>query len=162
MSLHMSRHRDRINRRDVLKLAGTAASLAAFGTVPVVQAAAPMHGVLRPEIYRFKLGAFEVTNILDGIVQRPPHPTFGGNQPAAMIEELAKANGVPGNSYEQTYVNTIVNTGRELVLFDTGNGRGRNPAVGKLTELMEKAGYKPEQIDVVVITTAIRTTSAGW
>ena len=69
-----------------------------------------------------------------------------------MVEELAKANGVPGNNYEQTYVNTIVNTGRELVLFDTGNGRGRNPALGRLTELMEKAGYKPEQIDVVVIT----------
>jgi glyoxylase-like metal-dependent hydrolase (beta-lactamase superfamily II) len=153
MSLHMSRDRDRINRRDVLKLAGGAATLAAFGTVPsAVQAAAPMHGVLRPEIYRFKLGAFEVTNILDGIVQRPPHPTFGGNQPAAMVEELAKANGVPGNNYEQTYVNTIVNTGRELVLFDTGNGKGRNPAVGRLTELMDKAGYKPEQIDVVVIT----------
>jgi glyoxylase-like metal-dependent hydrolase (beta-lactamase superfamily II) len=149
----MSPHHNRINRRDVLKLAGTAASLTAFGTVPTaVQAAAPMHGVLRPEIYRFKLGAFEVTNILDGIVQRPPHPTFGGNQPAAMVEELAKANGVPGNNYEQTYVNTIVNTGRELVLFDTGNGKGRNPAVGRLTELMDKAGYKPEQIDVVVIT----------
>jgi hypothetical protein len=95
----MSAHHRRINRRDALKLGGAAASLVAFGTVPAaVQAAAPMHGVLRPDIYRFKLGAFEVTNILDGIVQRPPHPTFGGNQPAAAVEELAKANGVPGNN----------------------------------------------------------------
>jgi glyoxylase-like metal-dependent hydrolase (beta-lactamase superfamily II) len=149
----MSRHRDQINRRDILKLAGGAASVGALGAVPAaVQAAAPMQGVLRPEIYRFKLGAFEVTNLLDGTVQRPPHPTFAGNLPAATVEELARANGVPGNNYEQTYVNTIVNTGRELVLFDTGNGKGRSPTIGRLTELMEKAGYKPEQIDVVVIT----------
>jgi glyoxylase-like metal-dependent hydrolase (beta-lactamase superfamily II) len=53
-----------------------------------------------------------------------------------------------------------VNTGKELVLFDTGNGalrrereqlRGRLPE-GRLVERLGEAGYKPADVDVVVIT----------
>jgi glyoxylase-like metal-dependent hydrolase (beta-lactamase superfamily II) len=141
------------NRRDVLKGAG-AMSLAALGTaVPTaVEAAAPMLGVLRPSIYRFKLGAFEVTNLLDGFLKRAPHPTYGGNLPAETVAELARANGVSPDKFEHVYVNTLVNTGRELVLFDTGNGKGRDPNVGRLPALLVQAGYQPEQVDVVVIT----------
>src|SRR3954471_10404881 len=56
-------HDPHANRRDLLKLAG-AASLATLGTAlpPAAEAAAPMLGVLRPSIYRFKLGEFEITN----------------------------------------------------------------------------------------------------
>ena len=53
---------------------------------------------------------------------------------------------------ENLFVNTLVNTGRELVLFDAGNGRARMPTAGKLPDLLVMAGYKPEQVDVVVIT----------
>src|SRR6476646_10229279 len=55
------------SRRDVLKLAGGAASLAALGTIGASPACAgaPMLGGARPSIYRFKLGSFEITNILD-------------------------------------------------------------------------------------------------
>ena len=54
----------------------------------------------------------------------------------------------------------LVNTGKELVLFDTGNGslsaeyeqmKGRLPP-GNLVARMAQAGYKPEDVDVVVIT----------
>jgi glyoxylase-like metal-dependent hydrolase (beta-lactamase superfamily II) len=103
-------------------------------------------------IYRFKLGAFDVTTILDGSLERPPHPTFGANQSAEAVAELARSNGVSATAYDHVYVPTLVDTGRELVLFDTGNGKGRDPAVGKLPELMVQAGYKPGQVDVVVIT----------
>src|SRR6185436_19369612 len=103
-------------------------------------------------IYRFKLGAFDVTTILDGSLQRPPYPTFGENQSAEAVAELARSNGVSASAYDHVYVPTLVDTGRELVLFDTGNGKGRDPAVGRLPELMVQAGYKPAQVDVVVIT----------
>jgi glyoxylase-like metal-dependent hydrolase (beta-lactamase superfamily II) len=54
----------------------------------------------------------------------------------------------------------LVNTGKELVVFDTGNGslsaeheqmKGRLPA-GQLVNRMAQIGYKPEDVDVVVIT----------
>ena len=54
--------------------------------------------------------------------------------------------------FDHPYVPTLVNTGKELVLFDTGNPKGRMPTAGKLAENLGLAGYKPEQIDVVVIT----------
>lgn len=128
--------------------------MAALGTsVPTsVEAAAPMLGVLRPSIYRFRLGDFEITNLLDGFVERPPHPTYGSNRPAEKIAELARANGVSPAKFEHVYVNTLVNTGKELVLFDTGNGKGRDPNMGKLAALLVQAGYSPDQVDIVVIT----------
>jgi glyoxylase-like metal-dependent hydrolase (beta-lactamase superfamily II) len=143
-----------VTRRDALKLAAGAASLAAVGAslTSSGQAAAPMLGVSRPSIYRFKIGSFEVTNILDGYNQGSPHPTFGNNQPAQAVQDLARANGLPSDRMENPYVNTLVNTGKDLVLFDAGNGRARMATAGKLPELLVTAGYKPEQVDVVVIT----------
>jgi glyoxylase-like metal-dependent hydrolase (beta-lactamase superfamily II) len=141
-------------RRDVVRLAGAAASAAALGgALPqVAQAAAPMLGVSRPSIYRFKLGNFEVTNILDGFIQPASlHPTYGGTQPVEAVQALARENGIPMN-FENPYVSTLVNTGKELVLFDTGNGKGRQPTTGNQRDLLQTAGYQPEQIDIVVIT----------
>jgi len=114
---------------------------------------APMLGVLRPNVYRFKLGGFEITNLLDGFATgRPTHPTFAGDLPAETVWAHGKANGVAPDTFEHVYVNTVVNTGNELVLFDTGNGKGRDPNMGRLPELLMQAGYQPEQIDIVVIT----------
>jgi glyoxylase-like metal-dependent hydrolase (beta-lactamase superfamily II) len=114
---------------------------------------APMLGVLRPSVYRFKLGGFEVTNLLDGFaVDRPSHPTYGGNLPAETVWAHGRANGVAPDKYEHVYINTVVNTGKELVLFDTGNGKGRDPNMGRLPDLLVQAGYSPTQIDIVVIT----------
>ena len=45
--------------------------------------------------------------------------------PAAAVERLALANRLPPNQFEYGYMPTLVNTGRELVLFDTGNGAPR-------------------------------------
>ena len=143
------------SRRDALKLAGGAAALGALGSaVPhAAQAVAPMMGVSRPSIYRFKLGAFEVTNILDGFVQgNGPHPIFGSNQPAEAVQALVTSQGLPATRHENPFVVTLVNTGKELVLFDAGNARGRAPTTGHLSSLLVTAGYKPEQVDVVVIT----------
>jgi glyoxylase-like metal-dependent hydrolase (beta-lactamase superfamily II) len=141
-------------RRGVLRLAGGAASFAALGAAlpTAAQAAAPMLGVLRPQVYRFKIGSFEVTNILDGFrIGDGPHPIFGNNQPAEAVQAYAKANGLPSTKVETPFTNTIVNTGKELVLFDTGNGKARMPTAGKLQDLLVTAGYKPEQVDIVVI-----------
>jgi glyoxylase-like metal-dependent hydrolase (beta-lactamase superfamily II) len=143
------------SRRDIFKLAGGGVALAALATsLPsIAQASAPMLGVMRPSIYRFKLGSFEVTNFLDGYVQSAgPHPTYGNNQPAEVVQKYAAENGLPTSKLENVYINTLVNTGKELVLFDTGNGKGRMATAGNLRALLTAAGYTPDQVDVVVIT----------
>jgi glyoxylase-like metal-dependent hydrolase (beta-lactamase superfamily II) len=113
-----------------------------------------MKGVFRPSICRFRLGGFEITNILDGVSRRDgPHPLFGADQPAEAVHRLAVANRLPPTRFENSYTCTVVNTGRELVLFDTGNGQPRRDAgLGRLRTLLTDAGYAPGDIDVVVIT----------
>jgi len=114
---------------------------------------APMLGVLRPQIYRFKLGTFEVTQILDGFRAGPgPHPTFGQDQPAEALHNLLKSSHLPATEFEHHFVPTFVDTGKELVLFDTGNGKGRIATAGHLRDLVVTAGYTPQQVDAVVIT----------
>jgi glyoxylase-like metal-dependent hydrolase (beta-lactamase superfamily II) len=116
---------------------------------------------MQPHIYRFKFGGFEIANIMDSkAVREGLHPSFGGEQPVEAVQELARANRIDANRYEHPFIPTVVNTGSQLVLFDTGNGalrreheqfRGRMPD-GNLVERMAQAGYKAEDVDVVVIT----------
>lgn len=143
-----------LDRRNLLTSAAGIAAAGVMGFPPTTaRAAAPMQGVLRPSVYRFKLGGFEVTNILDGFLQNNgPHPNFGNNQPAETVQAYAVANRLPPTRFENSFTNTIVNTGREVVLFDTGNGPARSPTTGKLVSLLATAGLAPEQIDVVVLT----------
>jgi glyoxylase-like metal-dependent hydrolase (beta-lactamase superfamily II) len=76
------------------------------------------------------------------------------------MEALAAQNRIDAKRYEHPFIPTLVNTGRELILFDTGNGalrreheQLRNRSVdGHLVERLREAGYKPEDVDVVVIT----------
>jgi glyoxylase-like metal-dependent hydrolase (beta-lactamase superfamily II) len=118
-------------------------------------------GEMQPAIYRFRLGGFEVASILDSkIIREGLTPSHGGESLAAEVRALARANRIDSDRYEHPFIPSLVNTGRELVLFDTGNGtlqreydqlRGRLPE-GLLVERLAQAGYKPQDIDVVVIT----------
>jgi len=111
-------------------------------------------GVQRPDWYQFKLGKFEITVFLDGVSARDgPHPTFGSNQPPESIHALLRENFLPSRRFENLYIPVLVNTGKQLVLIDTGNGpRGRKTGSGRLVALMNNSGYACERVDIVVIT----------
>ncbi|MGE0626521.1 MAG: MBL fold metallo-hydrolase [Hyphomicrobiaceae bacterium] len=115
---------------------------------------APMLGILRPQVHRFALGSFEITTILDGAaVREPVNPPYGIGQPAEALQALAAANLLRADTFEHTFTVTLVNTGRQLILFDTGNGAERQAAgIGFLRERLPAAGYKPEDVDVVAFT----------
>ncbi|MEM9046619.1 MAG: MBL fold metallo-hydrolase [Pseudomonadota bacterium] len=137
-----------INRRTVLSGATALAASPAL-------AKAPLLGIERPSHYRFKIGDFEVTTILDGAVQIPgPHPIFGENTTAEDVQALATANLLPAEQLEIPFSVTLVNTGNELILFDSGNGEitNRRPNAGNLLASLGDAGYSADQIDHVVMT----------
>jgi glyoxylase-like metal-dependent hydrolase (beta-lactamase superfamily II) len=116
---------------------------------------------MQPTIYGFKLGGFEVATIMDSKVTRSGlTPSFGGEAGAAEVKALVAAARIDADRYEHPFTPMLVNTGKELVLFDTGNGslsaeyeqmKGRLPP-GNLVARMVQAGYKPEDVDVVVLT----------
>ncbi|WP_272008271.1 MBL fold metallo-hydrolase [Roseovarius sp. ZX-A-9] len=110
-------------------------------------AAAPMLGASGALHRRVKLGAFEVTTLLAASAARPdPHSIFGLNVDYTAFRTAAEAALLPVDMAQFFFTPTIVNTGTELVLFDTGlNAEG-------ITAALAAAGYTPDQIDVVVIT----------
>jgi glyoxylase-like metal-dependent hydrolase (beta-lactamase superfamily II) len=140
-----------INRRDLMSMAAAAAATGSIGAP--AWAAAPLAGSLSPHVRRVKLGNFEITTILDGYFHLDgPYPIFGENVSAEEVKALAAENFLPPEKLEIGFTPTIVNTGKELVLFDAGNGSGRGPTAGLLLSRLAEAGFTPEQIDVVVLT----------
>ena len=150
----MSLDRVTITRRGMITAAaGAAAGFAAVAAFPgMALAAAPKSGRAVPSYHRFDLGEFEVTTILDGSVQVDgPHPIFGESVSAAEVQDLATQHFLPPDKMAISFTPVLVNTGSELVLFDTGNGAARRPDAGKLASLLGTAGFQPEQVDLVVI-----------
>jgi glyoxylase-like metal-dependent hydrolase (beta-lactamase superfamily II) len=120
-----------------------------------------LQGPLRPTLYRFRLGDFEMMTVLDSFAVRDGLASVhaGGAKPGE-VEALAKANNIHPDRFEHSFVPALVNTGKQAVLFDAGNGslardiealRGRVPD-GHLVERLGQAGYSPEDIDIVCIT----------
>jgi glyoxylase-like metal-dependent hydrolase (beta-lactamase superfamily II) len=133
--------------------AGAALAPLALGATRRARAAAPLLGASPPSHYRFKLGDFEVTTLRDGAIQlEGPHPIFGQDQTPETVHELAQANFLPPTMMEIQFNPVVVNTGEQLVLFDSGNGVARRPNAGNLLQMLQAAGYDPGQVDVVVIT----------
>lgn len=112
------------------------------------EAAAPLQEATGPvPFHRFMLGSYEVTTLLAGT--RPlenPHETFGLNASAEEFAAAAEAAFVPADMSQNFFTPTLVNTGGQLVLFDTGL------APEGITAALNAAGYAPAQVDVVVLT----------
>ncbi|MEO0390957.1 MAG: MBL fold metallo-hydrolase [Pseudomonadota bacterium] len=129
------------------------AALAAGAALPLVaaagagRAAAPMMDAGMSPFMRVKLGGFDVTTLLAGQATRPdPQSIFGMNVDAATFDAVSAQNGIPNTAAQFFFTPTVVNTGAELVLFDTGlSGAGTVAA-------LQAAGYTADQVDVVVLT----------
>ncbi|KAJ56385.1 metallo-beta-lactamase [Actibacterium mucosum KCTC 23349] len=133
-----------LSRRAVLA-AGAAAPFALSATQG--QAAAPMLGAGQPLFNRFKLGGFEVTTLLAASsTAKDAQNYFGMDVDAAEFKAVSDANFLPVDTLQFFFTPTIVNTGNELVLFDTGLD------ADAIVAAVTAAGYAPEQVDKVVIT----------
>jgi glyoxylase-like metal-dependent hydrolase (beta-lactamase superfamily II) len=86
--------------------------------------------------------------------------SYGGGTALEEIRALARTNRIDADRYGHPFIPTLVNTGRELILFDTGFGslqreheemRGRVPD-GLLVDRMRQVGYAAGDVNIVVIT----------
>ncbi|KLN59567.1 metallo-beta-lactamase [Kiloniella spongiae] len=95
----------------------------------------------------FSIGKFVVSTILDGSTLRDDaRDLFSISTTAEEFDSVSASNFLSTESFQLYFTPTLVDTGTELVLFDTGLGNGGIQA--GLSEL----GVSPEQIDIVVIT----------
>jgi glyoxylase-like metal-dependent hydrolase (beta-lactamase superfamily II) len=135
----------RISRRHAL--AGVAALPFAAAMTGAARASAPMMDASMQPFRRVKLGGFDVTTILAGNrTVENPRDIFGLNVDAETFDSVSAEAFLPTDAAQFFFTPTVVNTGSELVLFDTGLS-----ADGTLAAL-QAAGYTADQVDVVVLT----------
>ncbi|MDJ1157841.1 MBL fold metallo-hydrolase [Chelatococcus sp. SYSU_G07232] len=136
---------------------GAAAVLApSLGIAPLpVHAAAPLQGTQVAAWYRFRIGEFEATVVSDGPLPLGDPSTYFLGSSKDDLARLLTDNFLPGSlTIEQNAL--VLNTGRQLILFDTGTGLGSafGPNTGRLLANLMAAGIDPAQIDAIILTHA--------
>ncbi len=125
-----------------------AAILLCFSTL--ARAEAPLAKTQVPGYYRMMLGQFEVTALFDGALQMDVKRLTNA-KPEDIQRLLARM--FVGSEKMQTAVNAyLINTGTHLVLVDAGGGTIYGPLLGNVLGNMKTAGYRPEQVDTVILT----------
>jgi glyoxylase-like metal-dependent hydrolase (beta-lactamase superfamily II) len=118
------------------------------------QTQTPFSDVGAPGFNRFRLGGFEVTAINDGMRAGDAiHTIFGIDRDEAEVAMLLSENFLPPDRFVNSFTPALVNTGSDLILFDTGLGAGgRGGGLGQLRSRLEASGYTPDDVSAVVIT----------
>lgn len=146
-----------VTRRTTFAAALAAPALLAATPMPAsaqaAPAAAPAPGRQAPGFYRFKVGTYEVTVINDGYNRRPnPAEGFIRNADASAVRGALEAAMLPTDHLDIPFNITVVNTGAELILFDTGTGGLLAPTAGTMWDNLAAAGIDPAAINKIVFT----------
>jgi glyoxylase-like metal-dependent hydrolase (beta-lactamase superfamily II) len=126
------------------------ASLAAASALPA-QAAAPASGKQAPSIYRYRIGDMELTAIYDGVWYRPIDEKFIRKADYADVQRAMSDAFMPEAKLATPFTMLLVNTGKKLILLDTGTGGQVASTAGAFSENLIAAGIDPKTIDQIVI-----------
>lgn len=142
-----------MHRRTVML--GAAAALAApallRATPTVAQAPAPAPLAQAPGFFRFRLGGFTLTMLHDGS-RTIPVQNFVRNAPLEEVQRTLAESFLPTDSFRIPFTAPLVDTGRHLVLVDTGNGaQPAGSPVGRVAANMQAAGVEAARVTHVVI-----------
>ncbi len=140
-----------IERRSFFRAGSALAAAVAVGVAPLGQAFADAPKARRQNagFYRLAVGSTEVTVLSDGTIAFPPSLW------TAPVDEVDAALAADVRSTEAIVfqLNTVlINAGGKLVLIDTGTGGKLQDASGALLGSLAAAGYRPEQVDLVLFT----------
>jgi glyoxylase-like metal-dependent hydrolase (beta-lactamase superfamily II) len=136
-----------LTRRSVF----TSAAAAALAGSATAADAEPARNMATPGIYRYKVGEYELTAIYDGIWYRPIASDFIRNAPFAEVEHALDQAFMPHDKLDTPFTTLIVNTGKRVVLLDTGTGGQIAPSAGVFRSNLAAAGIDPKEVDTIVI-----------
>ena len=138
--------------------AGAAAASAATALTPLGRnafAAAPAAGIKSSGYYTYKVGEYEIVQLMDGARTFPMPDGFVVNASKDKAIAGAEAAYMPGGKLTVPFSPMLINTGSKLIAIDTGNGLGAFAAnkgiVGQVRGNMEAAGIDPKSVDIVLI-----------
>lgn len=147
-----------VNRRDLLAGAATVSAGAiavGYAGMTPAHAEAPQVGKPAPSFYRYKVGDFEVSVVADGVIKLKLPPTFVSNVKTEDVQAALKSNFLDTETFNNTYTPIVVNTGKNLVVIDTGFGAANREQVkgsaGNFLTNLAAAGIDPNAVDTVII-----------
>jgi glyoxylase-like metal-dependent hydrolase (beta-lactamase superfamily II) len=114
-----------------------------------------------PPWYRFPIGEFQATVVSDGGLPLGKPADGFPQAPPVELAGILRGNFLPAEGVLLEQNALVLNTGRQLILFDTGMGESMGeasrmfgPTTGKLLANLRTAGFAPEQFDLIVLTHA--------
>lgn len=142
-----------VSRRGVMALAGTAAAAAVLPASAAAAAIPAQPADARPEparFYPFKIGSLDAWSFNDGGGEfGPVHPTFAPEAKPEEVQAVLRDALEPTDKLRFYFNILLVRAGKELVLFDTGNGGD-----ARLLPAMRAAGLSPAQVTAIIISHA--------
>lgn len=125
---------------------------AGAAVLPVrARAVAPMATAQGPGVYRYKLGDYQLTALYDGIWYLPIDDKFVHNASGTEVNDALAAAFLPPSVLPISFTALLVNTGRKLVLIDTGTAGQITDSAGFMNANLAAAGISPSAIDIIVI-----------
>lgn len=146
-----------VSRRQLFTLAGLAGAAAAFpGIAWGQQTSDPLAPGAQPAgFYRFKIGKLEAIALSDGqSAVAPIRDILAPDMTQEQIEDALAEVFHPADKAPIQFNVLLVRVGKDLVLFDGGNGGVPGPGGGNLPANLAAAGIKPEQITAIIISHA--------
>ena len=139
-----------LTRRGMLGGAAAIAVGSLSGTLPA-RAAAPLIGKQGPSFYRYKVGDFEVTALNEGVVRNATPANMAVNKTLPDVQKALGDAFLPTDHVINQFNTIVVNTGRNLVLIDSGFGDNGPPTGNNLLSNMSAAGIDPKNIDTILV-----------
>jgi glyoxylase-like metal-dependent hydrolase (beta-lactamase superfamily II) len=139
-----------LTRRGMLGGAAAIAVGSLSGTPPA-GAAAPVNGKQGPSFYRYKVGDFEVTALNEGVVRNATPANMAVNKTLPDVQKALGDAFLPTDHVINQFNTIVVNTGRNLVLIDSGFGDNGPPTGNNLLSNMSAAGIDPKTIDTILV-----------
>jgi glyoxylase-like metal-dependent hydrolase (beta-lactamase superfamily II) len=102
--------------------------------------------------YAFPVGSICCTVLSDGYYSYPTEWFFPNADPSSLQETL-EGRGMPGRSVLSPYTCLLIETGRHVILVDTGAGTASR-TTGAICARLEMAGIRPRDVDTVILTHA--------
>jgi glyoxylase-like metal-dependent hydrolase (beta-lactamase superfamily II) len=116
----------------------------------LAQAASPASWTAQqaPGFYRLKLGDFRITVVSDGTAARDLPKIM--SKPAEVRDALSASH--EALPIELSINCFLIETGTKTIMIDTGAGELFGQNSGRLVANLRAAGYRPEDIDVILLT----------
>ena len=136
-----------LNRRSLL----TGSALAATAAALPAQAKLPKPKAQGPGVYRYNLGAYQLTALFDGIWYLPIDDTFVRNASGTEVNQALADAFLPPSVLPISFTTLLVNTGTKLVLIDTGTAGQVADTAGSMLDNLKVAGVDAKNIDTILI-----------